>query len=87
MSELEGPHGSIRIQHRGVQNGKCVQSQSSMINDPFGPLSEHTRIMRKVKSTTPELYQRLYKGNPHNTLKSYNVNYLLLVVSDQSQYH
>ena len=55
MSELEGPHGSIRIQHRGVQNGKCVQSQSSMINDPFGPLSEHTRIMRKVKTETPEL--------------------------------
>ena len=69
MSELEGPHGSIRIQHRGVQNGKCVQSQSSMINDPFGPLSEHTRIMRKVKSKTPELYQRLYKGILHNTLK------------------
>ena len=55
MSELEGPHGSIRIQHRGVQNGKCVQSQSSMINDPFGPLSEHTRIMRKVRRKNEKL--------------------------------
>ena len=69
MSELEGPHGSIRIQHRGVQNGKCVQSQSSMINDPFGPLSEHTRIMRKVKTKIPELYQQLNKGILHNAEK------------------
>ena len=48
MSELDGPRGSIRIQHRSPQNVKGLQSQCSIVSGSFGPLSGHTGVTRKV---------------------------------------
>ena len=48
MSELDGPRGSIRIQHRSPQNGKGIQSQCSMVSGNFGPMSGHAGVARKV---------------------------------------
>ena len=50
MSELDGPRGSIRIQHRHAHIGLGLQPQSSIIGDSLGPApSLHVGVARKVK--------------------------------------
>ena len=50
MSELDGPRGSIRIQHRNAHIGLGLQPQSSIIGDSLGPApSLHVGVARKVK--------------------------------------
>ena len=48
MSELDGPRGSIRIQHRSPHHGKGIQTQGSVVSGTFFPSTGHTNVARKV---------------------------------------
>ena len=49
MSELDGPRGSIRIQHRSPHHGKGLQTQGSVVSGTFFPSTGHTNVARKVR--------------------------------------